>query len=208
MQAAVLGQSPLRPALHAADGAPLLTSNPTLQASLERIARGSSLWREAFEALRGTRRTVLVLTPDQVVVADTPDGETGRPFDPAVLAAVAPIPRQDSQVREVLVVVNLPLIQEIHDRRRSLAIELDMDVDRILVHEVYGHALPYLLAGDLSGRCADPAPGQPASEACSVRRENAVRAELRLGRRTEYGLDGLWLARTGSTYENPFYRRF
>jgi len=66
-----------------------------------------------------------------------------------------------------------------------------------LVHEIYGHAIPYLLAGDLSGRCADPKRGERASEACSIQRENAVRAELGLGRRTDYGLSDLALARRG-----------
>jgi hypothetical protein len=94
----------------------------------------------------------------------------------------------------VIVVVNLPLLEEVHRRSYSPLVELYWDLDRILVHEIYGHALPYLLAGDLSGRCPDPAPGQKASDACSIRRENAVRAELGLSRRTGYGLD-LVLAR-------------
>lgn len=177
-----------------ANGAPILTSHGTLHARLEHIASRSSLWREALEQLRGSGRQVLVLTPDQVVVKDTSDSTSTRPFDPTVVAAAAPIPDPDSQVSLVIVVVNLPLLENIHRRSYSPLVELYWDLDRILVHEIYGHALPYLLAGDLSGRCADPAPGQKASEACSIQRENAVRAELGLSRRTGYGLD-LVLAR-------------
>jgi hypothetical protein len=70
-----------------------------------------------------------------------------------------------------------------------------MDLDRILVHEIYGHAVPYLLAGDLSGRCADPQPQERAVDACSIQRENAVRAQLGLGRRVDYGLGDLNLSR-------------
>jgi hypothetical protein len=176
------------------DGAPVLVSDPTLLASLRRIAAGSTLWRENIEALRGTGRYVLVLTPEHVVMADTIDGDGAGPFDPTVLAEVAPVPEDDSQVRTVLVVVNLALIERIHTQRRSLPGDLDADLDRILVHEVYGHAFPYLLAGHLSGRCPDPAPDQRATDACAVRRENAVRKELGLGRRTDYGLSGLALA--------------
>jgi hypothetical protein len=98
-------------------------------------------------------------------------------------------------VDEVLVVVNLHLIERLHRRTGSLPAEMNLDLDRILVHEVYGHAVPYLLAGDLSGRCADPLPGQSAADACAIRRENAVRAELGLGRRTDYGMSDLLLAR-------------
>ena len=187
--------SPAALAGDTAGGNTIMTTDGTLGASLERIARRSSLWRQALERLRGTDRHVFVVTPDQVAVKDSIDDASSDAFDPTVVAAVSPIPQSDSQVRTVVVVVNLPLIEGIHRRRSSTAVELHWDLDRILVHEIYGHALPYLLAGDLSGRCADPAPGQEASEACSIRRENAVRAELRLGRRTGYGLEDLFLAR-------------
>ena len=73
--------------------------------------------------------------------------------------------------------------------------DFEDDLDRILAHEVYGHAFPYLFAGDLSGKCADPAKGQRAEDACAIKRENEIRAELRLGKRRGYGLDGLSLAR-------------
>lgn len=176
----------------------LLTTNRTLRASLDRIARGSALWREAVAAVRESGRHALILTPDQVVVTEGEGANRGDAFDPTVLAEVAPVPREDGRVRVVMVVVNLPLIEEIHNARWSVPRDVEADLDRILVHEIYGHALPYLLAGDLSGQCADPKRGERASEACSIRRENAVRAELGLGRRADDGLDGLALARRGS----------
>jgi hypothetical protein len=60
---------------------------------------------------------------------------------------------------------------------------------------VYGHAAPYLLSGSERGRCPDPVDGQFADEACSIRRENAVRAEAGLGYRSDYGLLSLDLGR-------------
>jgi hypothetical protein len=63
------------------------------------------------------------------------------------------------------------------------------------VHEVYGHALPYVVVGDVAGRCADPGKDERATDACAIRRENAVRAELGLGRRSDPGLLSLALAR-------------
>jgi len=170
---------------------PIITRTPVLQDSLDRISRGSALWRDALELIRRAGRRALVLTPDQLAV--TADGGAA-PFDARVLAEVAPVPYAGSRVDVVLVVVNVPLLEEIHARRNSLRGELEADLDRILAHEVYGHALPYLLAGDLSGRCPDPQPGQRADTACAIQRENAVRAELRLGRRTDAGLGGLSLA--------------
>lgn len=190
-------QSPIQP-VRATD-APLLpavlTTNPLLRARLDGIARRSALWRQAVDELSGTGRRAIVVTSDEVVVADSPYGPPAGPFDDAVLAEIAPVPRPDTRVDVVLVVVNLPLIERIQRQTAALPAEVDGDLDRILVHEVYGHALPYLLAGDLSGRCADPVPGQQAHEACAIQRENAIRAELGLNRRVDYGLHDLMLIR-------------
>jgi hypothetical protein len=179
---------------HGQTPAALITTNRTLQDRLDRIAAGSPSWRAAVDAVARAGRRALVLTPDQVVVADGADRRM-RAFDATVLAEAAPVPREDSRVDTVMVVVNLRLLEDIHDRQGSLPAEFHADLDRILVHEIYGHALPYLIAGNLAGRCPDPAPGERAADACAIRRENAIRAELGLGRRTDYGLQGLWLAR-------------
>lgn len=172
---------------------PVETSDPTLHARLDTIGRRSGLWRAALQALHGTGRRVVVLTPDQVSVAETPADLQRDRFDEGVVAAAAPLPEQGTRVRTVLVVINLPLLERLHGRRNSLPGELYVDLDRLLVHEVYGHAFPYLIAGDLSGRCADPVRGQAPVDACAISRENAVREELGLGRRTTYGLQDLLL---------------
>ncbi|MDA1185156.1 MAG: hypothetical protein O2930_10995 [Acidobacteria bacterium] len=195
MPASALAQVSLASARYPAAGGTITTTSEILQGRLDEIARRSSLWRDALGPLQGTDRRVVVVTPDQVLVKDTPDAVSAETFAPTVIAAVSPLPDIDSEVRTVVVVVNLALLERVHRSRDSNVAELYWDLDRILVHEIYGHALPYLLAGDLSGRCADPEPGQDASDACSIRRENAVREELRLGRRTGYGLESLFLAR-------------
>lgn len=200
-QEAAVGGSTLPRAMSGSGGGPLLTAHPLLQASIERIARRSRLWREAVDDVRARGRFALVLTPEQVVVADARGDASTDVFDPSVVAEVSPILDEHARVGLVMVVVNVPLIENVHRRKGSLPGELYADLDRIVTHEIYGHALPYLLAGHMSGRCPDPAPGQRAADACSIRRENAVRAELGLGRRTGYGLEGLALARqpwTGS----------
>jgi hypothetical protein len=178
-----------------AQSSPVETANPAFQASLDRIAKRSTLWRSALDAIRATGRRAIVLTPDQVDMSGGRAADRRERFDDTFLAEVAPVAGIDGRVDVVLVVVNLALLQERHERRQLLPIELDMDLDRILIHEIYGHAIPYLLAGQLSGRCPDPLPGTRAVDACSISRENAVRAELGLGRRVDYGLDGLNLSR-------------
>ena len=182
-------------------GAPLLTTKTRILASLERIARGSKLWRSEIEALRSTGRRIVVVTPDEVVFVNRKAVDFYRPFKEGVLAEVSPVVVEGA-IRTVVVVVNLALLDRAHDRLNSLPAERDVDLDRILVHEVYGHAFPYLRAGDVSGRCADPAPGERAVTACSIVRENAVREELGFERRTDYGLNGLLLSRSAGPRVN------
>lgn len=188
-----LAKSPLAKTKPAADARIIHATHPALVASVMRLQAGSAAWRQAVEELAATGRRALLVTPHQVRVADAP-GEPAKPFDDGVLAEVQPIPGDNDTVDLVVVVINVELLEVLHARNGRM-FELDADLDRILAHEVYGHAMPYLLAGHLSGRCADPVPGQHATDACAIQRENEVRMELGLGRRDDYGLNGLALAR-------------
>jgi hypothetical protein len=191
--AALAAWQPLRLAAQEPfDHGPIVALAPALTASLQRLHSGSAAWRDAVAALAATGRRAVVVTPDRVRVRD-PKGKGDRPFDNDLLAEVQPLADEESRVQVVVVVVNLALLDELH--ARGFRAEFEDDLDRILAHEVYGHAIPYLLEGSLAGRCADPAPGQRATEACAIQRENKVRADLRLGLRREYGLDGLAVAR-------------
>jgi len=145
-----------------------------------------------MDAVRKTGRRILVVTPTDIAMRSG-DRDDRYALDEGALAEAFPVFRGGSQIPMVVVVVNLRLVQGIHDRRLSVPRDFEADLDRILVHEIYGHAVPYLLAGDMSGRCADPKDGESAADACSVRRENDVRAELGLGRRTDYGIISLSL---------------
>lgn len=173
---------------------PFAARHPELRAALDRIARGSASWRAALTALQATGRTAVVATPDEVVVTNAAGGERTA-FDRSEVAAVAPVSDPAGNVSAVLVVVNVAEIKAAHERLSSLPGEFHADLERVLAHEVYGHAVPYLLTGHLSGRCADPVPGTPAAAACAIQRENVIRAELRLGRRTDGTLSSLSLAR-------------
>jgi len=202
LTAAILTSLTATSALMAQESAPVapagsldlvLAGHPTIAASLERISNASALWRGEIEVLRSTGRRAVIVTPQQVLAADPRRGRQ-RAFDNSVLADISLLPGTASGIAAV-VVVNLDLLEELHGRRGSAAAEKSADLDRILIHEVYGHAFPYLRVGNASGKCNDPVAGERAENACSIRRENAVRAELGLGRRTDYGLRGLTLGR-------------
>ena len=174
------------------DRPPLVVEHPLLAASAARLYARSPRWREALNEVANTGRRVVVVTPDKIRVRDE-NGGAETPFDPDVLAEVQPIADDWSRVETVVVVINLPLLDKLYSD--ATVADLEADLDRILAHEVYGHAIPYLLAGHLSGKCADPLPGQRATESCAIKRENVIRNELRLGERRGYGLDGLTIAR-------------
>lgn len=174
------------------DRPPVVVENPVLAASLVRLYAGSPRWRDAIAAVANTGRRVVVVTPDKVRVRDA-DGGSETPFDPEVVAEAQPVADDWSRVDVVIVVVNLPLLDKLYSD--ATPADLQADLDRILAHEIYGHAIPYLLAGHLSGKCADPLPKQRATDACAIKRENEIRSELRLGQRREYGLDGLAMTR-------------
>jgi len=171
---------------------PLSANHPNLQASLARIYAGSVTWREALRAVADTGRRIVVVTPDKVRLRDAA-GTKERPFDDDVLAEVYPVADHWSRVETVIVVINLPLMDTLYSD--ATRFDLERDLDGIVAHEIYGHAIPYLLAGHLSGKCADPAPRQRATESCAIKRENEIRRELRLGERRSSGLDALTLAR-------------
>jgi len=173
----------------------LVASHPTLRQSLERLWLGSASWRTAIDGLATKGQRVVLLTPDQVVVRTAAGRTPHRPFEHDLLAEVSPVVESDGRIRQVLVVINVPLLTRAYTERLALPVELDQDLDRVVSHEVYGHAIPYLLAGDLSGHCADPRPGQRPTDACAIRRENVIRAELGLGHRADGGLQSLALTR-------------
>lgn len=162
---------------------PLAVSNPAFAASIQRIAAASASWRDAIEALQSTGRRAFLVTPDQVK----------GPLDTTILAQVHPVADEQSRVDTVVVVINLDLLQKLSGLSR-IAIDFEDDLDRILAHEIYGHAIPFLLAGNLAGKCADPAIGQSAIASCAVQRENVIRREMGLGQRFEYGRESLALA--------------
>lgn len=171
----------------------VVTNHPDIQRSLNRLYAHSALWRAAVADVERLGRKAVVVTPKNVRVKDPASGKV-RPFDDDVIAEVQPIAEHETRVDAVVVVINVALLES-WQRTFSTLADFENDLDRVMAHEVYGHALPYLLAGDLAGKCADPVGAERAEDSCAIKRENAIRAELGLGQRREYGLDGLAIAR-------------
>ncbi len=172
-----------------ANAGALLVWNPILSSSIERLSSESRTFRDAIESVAPTGRRVVLTTPDRL-----PDN-TSIEFDSRVLAQAYPLSDPQSHVDAVIVVCNLELLQKLSGLSTT-AVDFEDDLDRIVAHEVYGHAIPVALAGNLSGNCADPAVGQSAMASCAVQRENVIRREMNLGVRLDYGRDSPALARS------------
>ena len=171
----------------------ILVMDGRIRSAIERLDQKSALWREALERVAHLDRRVLIVTPDRIVVTDGSGAMDA--FDGSTLAEVSPVSGSNGAIDAVMVVINVALLDSLHTRLGSSREEFEADVERVLAHEVYGHAIPYLLAGSMEGRCPDPRPGESAHDACSIRRENDVRREAGLGERTDYELQGLALGR-------------
>jgi len=180
--AILIAVAPIASAQETVDG-PLVVWNPVLAASVQRLAADSHSWREALAAVKVTGRRAELVTSDQA----------RRWIEPGTLAQLHPFGDAQS-VDSVLIVVNLELLQRLSGLPTT-AVDFEDDVDRIVAHEVYGHAIPLLLTGTLAGHCADPATGQSAIASCAIQRENVIRREMRLGQRLDYGRESLALAR-------------
>ena len=56
----------------------------------------------------------MILTPDQVAIQERAGKGDLEAFDPDVLAEVSPLAGEGSDVREVVVVVNVPLLSRLY----------------------------------------------------------------------------------------------
>jgi hypothetical protein len=171
----------------------IIAIDERIRSAIERLEKKSALWRDALERVADLDRRVLIVTPDRIVVREGSGAMDA--FDGSTLAEVSPVPGSNGAIDAVMVVINVALLDSLHARLGSSPQEFEADVERVLAHEVYGHAIPYLLAGSVEGRCPDPRPGESAQDSCSIRRENDVRREAGLGERTDYELEGLALGR-------------
>jgi hypothetical protein len=185
LAAIVLSATPVLISAQETTDAALVVWHPVLADSVQRLDNESPAFRDALRAVAVTGRRTILTTPDRIKNSDV---------DVTSLAQAIPVTEGGSRVDTVIVVINLELMQKLTGLPVK-AIDFEDDLDRIIAHEVYGHAVPYLLAGNLSGKCADPAAGQSAADACAIRRENIVRKEMKLGQRFDYGRSGLALAR-------------
>jgi hypothetical protein len=183
---------PQNGALHVLDG--YLASR---LASLE--ARAPSLGA-ALDSVRRGRLIVRLGTPEQTTRVEPWAGARLRPARLAQL--VARFDTLTGAVHAIVVQVDLNAIARHRLReipppaawfsRAQRQARFDRVVDDILIHEVWGHLVPLVLAGSMSGACRDPVAGEADVNSCVLKRENALRTELGRELRRTYAMADLW----------------
>jgi hypothetical protein len=195
--AAARDTEPYRPALQPAErlavggNESLRIEHPVLAARSNDLSRRSPTWRAALDSIRATGFHVVIGTPADIRRA-VPGLEHYRARH---LGEVVPMRDGEGALIGAIVTIDLELVERLGKRAGLTRSEMECDVDRILVHEVYGHVLPLARTREIAGGCPDPAAGEPAASSCAIVRENVIRAELGLDARVAYDLSGLSLGR-------------
>lgn len=155
------------------------------------LARDSRTWRAAMDTLRGTGFRVVIGSP-----ADVRQGVDGLADHHARhFGEVVPLRDDAGEIIGAAVVIDVARVRRLAERGGLSDAVVARDVDRILIHEVYGHVVPLSQTRRISGGCPDPRVGEPPWSSCAIRRENRIRAELGLEPRTAYDITGLAVGR-------------
>jgi hypothetical protein len=162
-----------------------------LESRTQELARRSPTWRAGMDSLRATGFWVVVGTPAEIR-ATVPGLEA---YSARHLGEVVPVRDATGRLVGAVVTVDVDLVRRLSAQAGLTEAEMDGDVDRILIHELYGHVLPLAWTREIPGGCPDPAPGEPATSSCAILRENLIRTELGLEPRLAYDLSGLNLGR-------------
>lgn len=155
------------------------------------LSERSPKFRSAMDSLAATDFRIVLAQPQQIRGL-MPGLEYYRAEH---LGEVLPIRDSTRAIVGAIVTVDVARLKAMHRQGTLPAAALEDDIDRILIHEVYGHVIPLSASRRISGGCPDPKPGEPALNSCAIRRENAIRAELGMEARTTYDIRGLAIGR-------------
>lgn len=171
--------------------APVRILDDLLSRRLSLLSVRSATFRAAMDSLRASGFQVVVAQPQQAR-RDVPGM---RSYAAIHVGEVIPLRDRGNAIVGAVVTVDVPRLEELAREVGASEAALATDVDRILIHELYGHVVPLAASRTIAGGCPDPAPGAPASSSCAMQRENRIRAELGIAPRRSYDLSGLEIGR-------------
>lgn len=152
--------------------------DPGLAERVVAMERQSPSFGEAMAEVRASGIPVVMGTPEQIR-RHLPDLRLDMPKGGGVVAWFS----GGDEVYSAVVVIDAPRLTQAYLRAYPHATNIDLYVDRVLVHELFGHLAPVVISGRMSERCLDPqGRSREAFEAsCAIQRENIVRQELNMG---------------------------
>jgi len=190
------GCAPLDPGVERVSPAPVVPDgievmSPLLGKRMAHLAERSRIWRAGMDSLAASGFRVVVAEPEQARERVAGLGA----YTPEHVGEVLAVWDEQGRIVGAVVTVDVAKLRELYELTDLSEETFLADVDRILIHEIYGHVVPLAASRQISGGCPDPAPGEPALASCAIERENAIRAELGLEPRTVYDLRGLAVGR-------------
>ncbi|MFO7259666.1 MAG: hypothetical protein DIU52_000825 [bacterium] len=158
---------------------------------MDALAARSATWRAGMDSIQAAGFHMVVAGPAAVrrMVRGLEN------YAPEHLGEVVPLRDPTGAIAGAVVTIDLPRLERLWRRTGLPRSVFEADVDRILIHEIYGHVVPLAASRSIEGGCPDPKPGAPALSSCAIRRENVIRKELGMEPRLAYDLSGLVIGR-------------
>ena len=174
---------PAQPNFYAAAGIPFKSPSnanrvqvlvPLLAARIEEIAERSPSFRTAWEMIRSSGVPVRVGSYSQLR-GQLPRWFRDHPTDWAGVTVTASTAR--GELSSAVVALRVSQIEELARRLPAGNSYVVDEIDRVLIHEIYGHLTPIIASRDLQQECPDQLrPGEQTP--CVQVRERQIAAEL------------------------------
>lgn len=170
--------APWTPVPVPASGPRLIVRDSLLAARIASIEARSPTFRRALAALEAQPVAIVVVTTG--AVKETMP-EHVRKLQPG--QTVRFTHKEASRPPFIIVIVNPALLRHIQERGGASDDAVLRDLDHVLIHEIYGHAIPYSASAGTGSPCLDML--------CAIPRENSVRREMGASIRRERGARAL-----------------
>jgi hypothetical protein len=154
----------------------LVVLDDQIAESLNRLRQGSSTFDATMAQLERSRTPILIGTLDQLAELVPSPFRTGSGWAGLTLSWGA----ADNLSRS-LVVVQMQWLTALAAREPETGgsdSHLRKELDRLMIHEVYGHLAPVVQARRLRANCPDARAGQRYTESCVAQREMEILREL------------------------------
>jgi hypothetical protein len=162
---------PAAPAAEFREAGRVAVLDPDLQGRIARLRAESSYFDEGWMAIVRSGVPVVIGTKEQRAARLPPSIRASRGW-----AAITVAFGDDrGRLREATVAIRLEWLRSLYGA--EAVPEFEAALDELLVHEIYGHLVPLIVAGDLAAVCSDPEPHQRVEESCVGKRTLRVQEQ-------------------------------